>query len=208
MTTRKPLTSKLPFHRKLASVCDGRVRLERLPTSGIISARAWIQGRDIRKSTGSGRCPQPSRSRPSGGKTCLSAHDEGSKSTPQPLRTVRLSSWRSGNETRSRDSSAQGSIGTCGRRRRCSTHSLGRSRSVTSMRTPWNDSARPAKRIRTNAANPSPTKPSRRTSCSSTRAAVRTGYDAGAGVSTQVSVFHRDQSIGASGATLPDRSGI
>ena len=52
MTTRKPLTSALPFHRKLASVCDGRVRLERLPTSGIISARAWIQGRDIRKSTG------------------------------------------------------------------------------------------------------------------------------------------------------------
>ena len=52
MTTRKPLTSALASNQKLASVCDGRVRLERLPSSGIISARAWIQGRDIRKSTG------------------------------------------------------------------------------------------------------------------------------------------------------------
>lgn len=52
MTLRKPLTSKLTSNRTLASICDGRVRLERLPTSGIISARAWIQGKDIRKSTG------------------------------------------------------------------------------------------------------------------------------------------------------------
>jgi len=52
MTLRKPLTSTLTSNRTLASICDGRVRLERLPTSGIISARAWIQGKDIRKSTG------------------------------------------------------------------------------------------------------------------------------------------------------------
>lgn len=52
MPLRKPLTSKLASNRTLASICDGRVRLERLPTSGIISARAWIQGKDIRKTTG------------------------------------------------------------------------------------------------------------------------------------------------------------
>ncbi|MBM3782602.1 MAG: hypothetical protein FJW29_13190, partial [Acidobacteria bacterium] len=52
MTLRKPLTSKLVSNRTLASICDGRVRLERLPSSGIISARAWIQGKDIRKTTG------------------------------------------------------------------------------------------------------------------------------------------------------------
>lgn len=51
MTFREPLTSKLKANRTLASICDGRVRLERLPSSGIISARAWIQGKDIRKST-------------------------------------------------------------------------------------------------------------------------------------------------------------
>ena len=52
MTFRKPLTSTLASNRTLASICDGRVRLERLPSSGIISARAYIQGKDIRKSTG------------------------------------------------------------------------------------------------------------------------------------------------------------
>jgi integrase len=52
MATRQPLTSELQSNQTLASICDGRVRLERLPSSGIISARAWIQGKDIRKSTG------------------------------------------------------------------------------------------------------------------------------------------------------------
>lgn len=41
-----------PANVTLATVADGRVRLERLRSSGIISARAWIQGKDIRKSTG------------------------------------------------------------------------------------------------------------------------------------------------------------
>ena len=52
MTMRTPLSTDLRANQKLASICDGRVRLERLPTSGIISARAWIQGKDVRKSTG------------------------------------------------------------------------------------------------------------------------------------------------------------
>ena len=52
MSTRKRLTSTLDSNRTLASICDGKVRLERLPSSGIISARGWIQGKDVRKSTG------------------------------------------------------------------------------------------------------------------------------------------------------------
>ena len=58
LARKSPIKTKHPANQVLARCCDGKVRLERLASSGVISARAWIQGRDVRKSTGYKNLPQ------------------------------------------------------------------------------------------------------------------------------------------------------
>ena len=58
LTRKSPLKTTLPANVTIARCCDGKVRLERLKSSGVISARAWIAGRDVRKSTGCKTIPQ------------------------------------------------------------------------------------------------------------------------------------------------------
>ena len=57
-TRKSPLDTTHPANVVIARCCDGKVRLERLKSSNIISARAWIDGRDVRKSTGCKTIPQ------------------------------------------------------------------------------------------------------------------------------------------------------
>ena len=58
LTRKSPLKTTLPANVTIARCCDGKVRLERLKSSGVISARAWIDGRDVRKTTGCKTIPQ------------------------------------------------------------------------------------------------------------------------------------------------------
>ena len=58
LARKSPIKTKHPANQVLARCCDGKVRLERLASSGVISARAWIQGRDVRKSAGYKNLPQ------------------------------------------------------------------------------------------------------------------------------------------------------